>query len=204
MAKERTAPELFWVIKNGVKMTGMPSFGLAGAPDQQIWTIVAFIKIFRPCRTMTTRAGPPLPERPEPEIPAKRDPFARPARRQANRNCSRRVLTGRRSLPAIHHPGERHERQHSSDLLRRGPHGFVRGAGLPPTNIVPAATGIPANQSGLGHPGLAMITDPVWSMHGASRRAPRLHSGSRTTARASRRFIPFPAPARPSRKVRSP
>ncbi len=44
MAKERSAPELFWVIKNGVKMTGMPSFGLAGAPDQQIWTIVAFIK----------------------------------------------------------------------------------------------------------------------------------------------------------------
>jgi mono/diheme cytochrome c family protein len=44
MAKERSASELFWVIKNGVKMTGMPSFGLAGAPDQQIWTIVAFIK----------------------------------------------------------------------------------------------------------------------------------------------------------------
>jgi mono/diheme cytochrome c family protein len=44
MAKERTAPELFWVVKNGVKMTGMPSFGLAGASDQQIWTIVAFIK----------------------------------------------------------------------------------------------------------------------------------------------------------------
>ena len=44
MAKERTAPELFWVIKHGIKMTGMPSFGLAGASDQQIWTIVAFIK----------------------------------------------------------------------------------------------------------------------------------------------------------------
>src|SRR5208337_3095270 len=44
MAKERTAPELFWVIRNGVKMTGMPSFALAGASDQQIWTIVAFIK----------------------------------------------------------------------------------------------------------------------------------------------------------------
>ena len=36
--------ELFWVVKNGIKMTGMPSFGLAGASDQQIWTIVAFIK----------------------------------------------------------------------------------------------------------------------------------------------------------------
>ena len=44
MAEQRTASELYWVIKNGVKMTGMPSFGLAGASDQQIWTIVAFIK----------------------------------------------------------------------------------------------------------------------------------------------------------------
>jgi mono/diheme cytochrome c family protein len=44
MAKERTAPELFWAIKNGIKFTGMPSFGLAGASDEQIWSIVAFIK----------------------------------------------------------------------------------------------------------------------------------------------------------------
>ena len=44
MAKERTASELFWAIKNGIKFTGMPSFGLAGASDDQIWSIVAFIK----------------------------------------------------------------------------------------------------------------------------------------------------------------
>jgi mono/diheme cytochrome c family protein len=44
MAKERTASQLFWAIKNGIKFTGMPSFGLAGAPDQEIWSIVAFIK----------------------------------------------------------------------------------------------------------------------------------------------------------------
>ncbi len=44
MATERTAAELFWVIKNGVTMTGMPSFGAAGASDQQIWTIVAFVR----------------------------------------------------------------------------------------------------------------------------------------------------------------
>jgi mono/diheme cytochrome c family protein len=44
MAKERTPSELFWAIKNGIKFTGMPSFGLAGASDEQIWTIVAFIK----------------------------------------------------------------------------------------------------------------------------------------------------------------
>jgi mono/diheme cytochrome c family protein len=44
MAKERTASQLFWAIKNGIKFTGMPSFGLAGASDEQIWTIAAFIK----------------------------------------------------------------------------------------------------------------------------------------------------------------
>ena len=38
MAKERTASQLFWAIKNGIKFTGMPSFGLAGASDEQIWS----------------------------------------------------------------------------------------------------------------------------------------------------------------------
>ena len=38
--------EVFWIIKNGIKMTGMPSFGAADPPvaDQIIWTIVAFVK----------------------------------------------------------------------------------------------------------------------------------------------------------------
>src|SRR5277367_256846 len=44
MAKERTAPQLFWAIKNGIKFTGMPSFGLAGASDPDMWSIVAFIR----------------------------------------------------------------------------------------------------------------------------------------------------------------
>jgi mono/diheme cytochrome c family protein len=41
---EREARELFWVVKNGINMTGMPSFGAAGVPDAEIWTIVAFLK----------------------------------------------------------------------------------------------------------------------------------------------------------------
>jgi hypothetical protein len=38
--------ELFWVIKNGIKMTGMPSFGAEDppVPDQDIWNMVAFLK----------------------------------------------------------------------------------------------------------------------------------------------------------------
>ena len=41
---ERQPRELFWVIKNGINMTGMPSFNLAGVPDPEIWSIVAFLK----------------------------------------------------------------------------------------------------------------------------------------------------------------
>jgi hypothetical protein len=33
---------LFWVIKNGINMTGMPSF--ARAKDEDLWSIVAFLK----------------------------------------------------------------------------------------------------------------------------------------------------------------
>jgi hypothetical protein len=40
---------LFWVIKNGINMTGMPSFGAINVPDQEIWTIVAFVKKLRGC-----------------------------------------------------------------------------------------------------------------------------------------------------------
>jgi len=41
---EVTPSQLFWVIKNGINMTGMPGFGAAGATDEDIWAIVAFLK----------------------------------------------------------------------------------------------------------------------------------------------------------------
>lgn len=44
VAGERTPQQLFWVIKNGINMTGMPSFGAIEVPDEEIWTIVAFVK----------------------------------------------------------------------------------------------------------------------------------------------------------------
>jgi mono/diheme cytochrome c family protein len=44
VAPERSPAELFFVVKNGIKMTGMPSFKLAGVPEAEIWTIVAFVK----------------------------------------------------------------------------------------------------------------------------------------------------------------
>ena len=35
---------IFWVVKNGINMTGMPSFEKAGVSDKDIWSIVAFVK----------------------------------------------------------------------------------------------------------------------------------------------------------------
>jgi mono/diheme cytochrome c family protein len=40
--KDLAAEQLFWAIKNGINMTGMPGFG--DAPDPEIWSIVAFLK----------------------------------------------------------------------------------------------------------------------------------------------------------------
>ena len=42
-AKEMTPAELFWVTKNGIKMTGMPAWG-ASHDDDAVWPVVAFLK----------------------------------------------------------------------------------------------------------------------------------------------------------------
>jgi cytochrome c553 len=43
-AGELEPREIFWVVKNGIKMTGMPSFGATGVSDKEIWSIAAFVK----------------------------------------------------------------------------------------------------------------------------------------------------------------
>lgn len=40
---EWTPGELFWIIKHGIKMTGMPAWG-GSHSDEQIWQLVAFIQ----------------------------------------------------------------------------------------------------------------------------------------------------------------
>lgn len=41
--QEMSAEELFWVTKNGIKMTGMPAWGRTH-PDDKIWALVAAVK----------------------------------------------------------------------------------------------------------------------------------------------------------------
>lgn len=54
--------ELFWIVKNGVKMTGMPAWGSTHS-DEQIWAIVAFLVKLPPMtaaqyQEMDKKAGP--------------------------------------------------------------------------------------------------------------------------------------------------
>ncbi len=42
-AQDMTPQELFWVTKNGVRMTGMPAWGLTHS-DDKLWSVVAFIE----------------------------------------------------------------------------------------------------------------------------------------------------------------
>jgi len=54
--------QLFWIVKNGLKMTGMPSFGKTH-DDNQVWSIVAFIEqlpgmSYEQYQEMTQQAGP--------------------------------------------------------------------------------------------------------------------------------------------------
>jgi mono/diheme cytochrome c family protein len=43
MSGDEEAAEAFWVIKNGIRMTGMPAFGPTH-DDSKIWAMVAFLK----------------------------------------------------------------------------------------------------------------------------------------------------------------
>jgi mono/diheme cytochrome c family protein len=43
VAPQRSPAELFWVIKHGIRMTGMPAWGVTHS-DGELWALVAFIE----------------------------------------------------------------------------------------------------------------------------------------------------------------
>lgn len=46
LAQEASAAEMFWIISNGIRMSGMPAFGKTHGPDE-IWPVVAFLQSAR-------------------------------------------------------------------------------------------------------------------------------------------------------------
>lgn len=73
-----TPSELFWIVKNGIKMTGMPSWG-DSMSDAQVWNVVAWLEASRQLppqtyvrwraerRCGTVVPGPVLPQPLEPK-----------------------------------------------------------------------------------------------------------------------------------------
>ena len=41
--QSKTDGELFWIVQNGIRMTGMPAFGPTHK-DEELWTLVAFMR----------------------------------------------------------------------------------------------------------------------------------------------------------------
>src|SRR5688500_20399506 len=74
-AGEGSDSELFWIIKNGIKMAGMPAFG-ATHTDEQLWGILAFLRQLQDLSPQeyarVSAAAPPLTATPctEPATPA--------------------------------------------------------------------------------------------------------------------------------------
>jgi mono/diheme cytochrome c family protein len=42
--QEMSDGELYWVIKNGIRWSGMPAFGKAGDTDEHAWKMVAYVR----------------------------------------------------------------------------------------------------------------------------------------------------------------
>jgi mono/diheme cytochrome c family protein len=64
---DRTPAQLFWVVKNGIKMTAMPAWEFR-MPEDDIWAVVAFLKnlpLLSPRAYQGLDAPPPLPRVPD-------------------------------------------------------------------------------------------------------------------------------------------
>jgi mono/diheme cytochrome c family protein len=64
--------QIFWIVRNGINMTGMPGFALVEATDEEIWTIAAFVKKIPDVseadyKAWTAGAAPPAGEAPLPK-----------------------------------------------------------------------------------------------------------------------------------------
>jgi len=87
----RSPSQLFRVVKNGINMTGMPSFALAGAKDDEIWSIVAFLKKlpgvseadYKVWTAPPVAAPTPVPPTPPAVAPAPNPPRGKQIRREA-------------------------------------------------------------------------------------------------------------------------
>ncbi len=74
IANDLEARQIFWVVKNGINMTGMPSFAKIAADDKEIWSIAAFVKKLPSISEGDFKAWTAPPPAPAPAAPATTTP----------------------------------------------------------------------------------------------------------------------------------
>ena len=42
--QDKTDGELYWIIENGIRLTGMPAWGTGGSNDLDTWKLVHFVR----------------------------------------------------------------------------------------------------------------------------------------------------------------
>ncbi|CAB3684783.1 c-type cytochrome [Achromobacter piechaudii] len=68
-ARERPATEIFWIVRQGIKMTGMPAWQYR-LTDEQIWDVVAFMRVLPTLSTQQYRHAAPDADPPPAPKPA--------------------------------------------------------------------------------------------------------------------------------------
>lgn len=71
-SRERTPAELYWTIRNGLKMTGMPAWEFR-LDEAQLWDLVAFLKVLPRLSPAAYRELKPLQATRRADVPAKPD-----------------------------------------------------------------------------------------------------------------------------------
>jgi mono/diheme cytochrome c family protein len=72
-AREWPAADLFWVVKEGIKMTGMPAWSFR-LHDDDLWALVAFMRELPRLSPADYRGGKPEAAAPGPPAPRPADP----------------------------------------------------------------------------------------------------------------------------------
>lgn len=106
-ARDRSAADIFWITRQGIKMTGMPAWQYR-LTDAEIWSIVAFLRVLPTLSPEAygkweTGAAPSPPARPAPTATRAGDPVAGRAALQQHLCATCHVIPG--VAGARHHVG---------------------------------------------------------------------------------------------------
>jgi mono/diheme cytochrome c family protein/cytochrome c2 len=98
---DRTPAELFWVVKHGIKMTGMPAWEFR-MPEEDLWAVVSFVKHL-PLLSVPDYKALEAP----PALPRVQEPGAQPSARRGREALKQYGCVGCHEIPGLVGPEAR-------------------------------------------------------------------------------------------------